>query len=73
MHFRYETFIGIASESQDLTLLKKLALNSIEQSSLTEDEKDDLRQDWKRRLDDYYAAILEQYPENMKIPNTKEI
>lgn len=70
--FRYETFIGIAAFNQDVHLLRKLALNSIEQSSLTDDEKKELKEDWKKRWNNYIELILKTYRSDSNAIETSE-
>lgn len=52
------TFIGIASVNQDLHLLKQLALNSIEQSSLPKDEKEKLLGHWQNLWKKYIEVAI---------------
>ncbi|XP_026481494.1 adenosine deaminase 2-like [Ctenocephalides felis] len=68
----YETFIGIAAFNQDVHLLRKLALNSIEQSSLTDDEKQELKEDWKKRWNSYIELILKTYRSDSNAIETSE-
>lgn len=49
----YEAFVGIMSRDADLRSLKKLALNSIQYSSLTEMEKNKALDIWRRRWDQF--------------------
>lgn len=52
------TFIGITSENQDLHLLKQLALNSIDQSSLSNEEKRKLLSHWQDLWQNYLEVAV---------------
>lgn len=52
------TFIGITSANQDLHLLKQLALNSIDQSSLSNEEKRKLLSHWQDLWQNYLEVAV---------------
>ncbi|EDW79986.2 uncharacterized protein Dwil_GK12327 [Drosophila willistoni] len=56
-HDYYITFLGIASQHADLRLLKKLALNSIQYSSLSADQQFDALAKWQIKWDDFIATV----------------
>ncbi|XP_068149339.1 adenosine deaminase 2 [Drosophila tropicalis] len=56
-HDYYITFLGIASQHADLRLLKKLALNSIQYSSLSADQQFDALAKWQTKWDDFIAIV----------------
>ena len=49
----YEAFMGMMSRNADLRALKKLAENSIEYSSLSQDEKNKAYDLWRRKWTDF--------------------
>ncbi|XP_014238435.1 adenosine deaminase 2-like [Trichogramma pretiosum] len=55
----YEAFVGIMSRNADLRALKKLALNSINYSSMTQDQKIRAMDIWRRRWDAFVARLIE--------------
>uniref|UniRef100_A0AAG5D8U6 Adenosine deaminase n=1 Tax=Anopheles atroparvus TaxID=41427 RepID=A0AAG5D8U6_ANOAO len=61
-HDFYVAFLGIASAHQDLRLLKKLALNSLEYSLMSAPEKDEARalfeQLWNEFIDEMVGKIM---------------
>ncbi|EDV51932.1 adenosine deaminase 2-A [Drosophila erecta] len=58
-HDFYIAFLGIASQHSDLRLLKKLALNSIQYSSLTGDAQFEALEKWQLKWDQFIADINE--------------
>ncbi|XP_061494586.1 adenosine deaminase 2 isoform X1 [Rhineura floridana] len=59
----YEMFMGVGGMSADLRTLKQLALNSLEYSSLSPDEKNKARQIWQRKWDQFIAEVTNLTPE----------
>ncbi|XP_055606544.1 adenosine deaminase AGSA-like [Uranotaenia lowii] len=57
-HDFYVAFLGLASARQDLRLLKKLALNSIEYSAMSPAEKDEAKQKWTVAWNKFIAETL---------------
>ncbi|XP_062550346.1 adenosine deaminase 2-like [Armigeres subalbatus] len=57
-HDFYLAFTGIASAGHDLRLLKQLALNSIEYSALSKDEKKSAKEKWKRAWYEEINALV---------------
>lgn len=58
-HDFYVAFIGITSAHSDLRFLKKLALNSIRYSSLSEIEKKRSYQMWQQQWDKWLRIVTE--------------
>ncbi|XP_017863453.1 PREDICTED: adenosine deaminase CECR1 [Drosophila arizonae] len=56
-HDYYIAFLGIASQHADLRLLKKLALNSIQYSSLSADQKFDALNKWQTKWDQFIDYV----------------
>ncbi|XP_034111474.1 adenosine deaminase 2 [Drosophila albomicans] len=56
-HDFYIAFLGIASQHADLRLLKKLALNSIQYSSLSADAKYDALSKWQMKWDEFLDYV----------------
>nr|NP_524130.1 adenosine deaminase-related growth factor A, isoform A [Drosophila melanogaster]NP_996119.1 adenosine deaminase-related growth factor A, isoform B [Drosophila melanogaster]AOQ11249.1 Adgf-A-RA [synthetic construct]AAF49306.1 adenosine deaminase-related growth factor A, isoform A [Drosophila melanogaster]AAL13884.1 LD35474p [Drosophila melanogaster]AAL40913.1 adenosine deaminase-related growth factor A [Drosophila melanogaster]AAS64976.1 adenosine deaminase-related growth factor A, isoform  len=56
-HDFYIAFLGIASQHSDLRLLKKLALNSIQYSSLTGDAQFEALEKWQVKWDQFIADV----------------
>ncbi|KAH8371706.1 hypothetical protein KR093_008554, partial [Drosophila rubida] len=56
-HDFYIAFLGIASQHADLRLLKKLALNSIQYSSLSADDKFDALTKWQAKWDEFLDYV----------------
>ncbi|XP_064541325.1 adenosine deaminase 2 [Drosophila montana] len=56
-HDYYIAFLGIASQHADLRLLKKLALNSIQYSALTVDQKVDALSKWQTKWDEFLDYV----------------
>ncbi|TDG53073.1 hypothetical protein AWZ03_000616 [Drosophila navojoa] len=56
-HDYYIAFLGIASQHADLRLLKKLALNSIQYSSLSVDQKFDALNKWQTKWDQFIDYV----------------
>ncbi|KAL7733357.1 hypothetical protein ACLKA6_004850 [Drosophila palustris] len=61
-HDFYIAFLGIASQHSDLRLLKKLALNSIQYSSLSVDEKTAALAKWQVKWDEFLDYVNEVAP-----------
>ncbi|KAM8708985.1 hypothetical protein ACLKA7_015883 [Drosophila subpalustris] len=61
-HDFYIAFLGIASQHSDLRLLKKLALNSIQYSSLSVDEKTEALAKWQVKWDEFLDYVNEVTP-----------
>jgi len=59
-HDFYIAFLGIASQHSDLRLLKKLALNSIQYSSLTGDAQFEALEKWQVKWDQFIADVNEE-------------
>ncbi|KAM7358560.1 adenosine deaminase AGSA-like [Cochliomyia hominivorax] len=59
-HDFYIAFLGIASAHSDLRLLKKLALNSINYSSMSPEQKVDALQKWQIKWDEYINKIIKE-------------
>ncbi|XP_075164073.1 adenosine deaminase-like [Haematobia irritans] len=57
-HDFYIAFLGIASAHSDLRLLKKLALNSINYSSLTPDQKIEALKKWQTQWDIFISNMV---------------
>ena len=53
----YEAFVGMMSRSADLRSLKKLAMNSIEYSSMTQDEKNRAMDLWRRQWEEFIDQL----------------
>ncbi|XP_017072143.1 adenosine deaminase 2-A-like isoform X2 [Drosophila eugracilis] len=58
-HDFYIAFLGIASQHSDLRLLKKLALNSIQYSSLSAEAQFDALEKWQAKWDQFIADVNE--------------
>ncbi|EDW05052.1 GH18002 [Drosophila grimshawi] len=56
-HDYYIAFLGIASQHSDLRLLKKLALNSIQYSSLSVDQKAEAQAKWQIKWDEFLDYV----------------
>ncbi|XP_034480482.1 adenosine deaminase 2 [Drosophila innubila] len=56
-HDFYIAFLGIASQHSDLRLLKKLALNSINYSSLSADQKNEALAKWQVKWDEFLDYV----------------
>ncbi|KAH8303630.1 hypothetical protein KR018_009177 [Drosophila ironensis] len=67
-HDFYIAFLGIASQHSDLRLLKKLALNSIQYSSLTGDEQFEALEKWQVKWDQFIADVNEDAPNGASAP-----
>ncbi|KAI8118737.1 hypothetical protein FF38_12896 [Lucilia cuprina] len=63
-HDFYIAFLGIASAHSDLRLLKKLALNSINYSSMSSEQKVVAIQKWQEQWDTYIDSVLNKNPSN---------
>ncbi|KAH8266128.1 hypothetical protein KR038_006012, partial [Drosophila bunnanda] len=59
-HDFYIAFLGIASQHSDLRLLKKLALNSIQYSSLSGDAQFEALEKWQVKWDQFIADVNEE-------------
>ncbi|XP_031624714.1 adenosine deaminase AGSA-like [Contarinia nasturtii] len=59
-HDFYMTFLGIASRHSDLRTLKKLAINSIQYSSLNDMEKTTAFTKWQIKWDQFIIDLVEQ-------------
>ncbi|KAH8329616.1 hypothetical protein KR074_000871 [Drosophila pseudoananassae] len=59
-HDFYIAYLGIASQHSDLRLLKKLALNSIQFSSLSGDAQFDALEKWQAKWDQFIADVNEE-------------
>lgn len=59
-HDFYITFLGIASSHSDLRTLKKLAINSIQHSSLKSGEKFEAMLKWQTQWDKFIDDLVEQ-------------
>lgn len=55
----YIAFMAFGSRDSDLRLLKQLAINSILYSSLEDDERSGLLNEWEKRWDQFLDDILE--------------
>lgn len=53
----YQAFVGMMSRSADLRALKKLAMNSIEYSSLSDSEKHRAKAIWSRKWTDFVNKL----------------
>ncbi|XP_026474204.1 adenosine deaminase 2-like [Ctenocephalides felis] len=53
----YEAFMGLAAKWQDLRLLKQLAINSINYSSLEGLKKQELMQEWEKRWEKFVDDV----------------
>lgn len=69
-HDFYIAFLGIASQHADLRLLKKLALNSIQYSSLSVDEKSKALAKWQVKWDEFLDYV-NKVPPNGASPSQK--
>lgn len=58
-HDFYITFLGIASRHSDLRTLKKLAINSIQYSSLNDTEKIDAFSKWQIKWDKFIDNLVQ--------------
>lgn len=58
-HDFYITFLGIASRHSDLRTLKKLAINSIQYSSLNDTEKVDAFSKWQIKWDKFIDYLVQ--------------
>jgi adenosine deaminase CECR1 len=56
-HDFYEAFLGIASAHQDLRVLKKLALNSLNYSSMSASELETARLKWSEKWDHFIHEV----------------
>ncbi|XP_065360984.1 adenosine deaminase 2-like [Calliphora vicina] len=63
-HDFYIAFLGIASAHSDIRLLKKLALNSINYSSMSPEHKLLALEKWQMKWDAYIAKVLKEIPSN---------
>ncbi|EDW40396.1 GL25220 [Drosophila persimilis] len=61
-HDFYIAFLGIASQHSDLRLLKKLALNSIQYSSLPTEQQFEALEKWQAKWDQFIADVNEESP-----------
>ncbi|EDV40513.1 uncharacterized protein Dana_GF23892, isoform B [Drosophila ananassae] len=59
-HDFYIAYLGIASQHSDLRLLKKLALNSIQYSSLSGDAQFEALEKWQTKWDQFIADVNEE-------------
>lgn len=50
--------MGIAAKWQDLRFLKQLALNSIQQTSLSKNEKRELKKLWERKWGKFIMDVI---------------
>lgn len=57
----YEAFMGMASSSADLKMLKQLVLNSIEYSAMSEDEKSNALALWNKDWAVFVDNVTKQY------------
>lgn len=57
-HDFYEAFLGIAARWQDLRLLKKLAINSLEYSSLDNGQKSVAMKKWQKWWDAWILDVI---------------
>ncbi|XP_026462406.1 adenosine deaminase 2-like [Ctenocephalides felis] len=65
----YEAFMGLAARWQDLRLLKQLALNSIEQTSLNRKQKYELWRLWNKKWNRFIHDVIRYkgiFPEEKK-------
>lgn len=60
----YMAFMGIASRNADLKFLKQLALNSLQYSSLPEDDKKVAITSWEAKWKEFIEKIIAKYPKN---------
>ncbi|XP_017843620.2 adenosine deaminase 2 isoform X1 [Drosophila busckii] len=70
-HDYYIAFLGIASQHADLRLLKKLALNSIQYSSLSVDEKYDALNKWQKKWDAFLDYVNDEKGNGAASPSQK--
>lgn len=57
----YMAFMALAGEDADLRLLKKLAINSIELSAMTQVEKSKASNLWRQKWDAFIQKLLHQF------------
>lgn len=57
-HDFYITFLGIASRHSDLRVLKKLAINSIQYSSMNDLEKSEAFVKWQTKWDQFIEDLV---------------
>ncbi|XP_012941002.1 adenosine deaminase 2 [Aplysia californica] len=60
-HDSYAAFMGLASQQDDLRLLKQLAINSLKYSAMTETEKTDAFAAWQIRWDLFVEEVIAKY------------
>lgn len=70
-HDYYIAFLGIASQHADLRLLKKLALNSIQYSSLSVDEKFNALTKWQVKWEEFLDHVNNVQPNAASSPNQR--
>lgn len=70
-HDYYIAFLGIASQHADLRLLKKLALNSIQYSSLSVDEKFNALTKWQVKWEEFLDHVNNVEPNGASSPNQR--
>lgn len=63
-HDFYITFLGIASRQGDLRVLKKLAMNSIQYSSMNETEQKRAFQMWQSEWDNFIENVIQDNQSN---------
>lgn len=68
-HDFYEAFLGMAARWQDLKLLKKLALNSINYSAMNDEEKSIALDKWTKQ----WTLFIEQLIDDGETGNAKSI
>lgn len=60
-HDFYYTFMGIASRHSDLRLLKKLAINSLQYSALSDAEKEEAFAKWQTEWDKFIDELVKNH------------
>lgn len=58
-HDFFQAFLGMASKKQDLRLLKKLAINSINYSAMNEQEKIIAFQKWNQKWEEFILELID--------------